>query len=303
MSAAGGFERAVERAAAETCDVVQLFVASPRQWVGPKSGSTRSGPGPSERTEETDGPATSNPLSDEQVTRFQAALESLQIRAPLSHSSYLINLASPDANLWKKSLESLIVELRRADQLGIVGVVLHPGSYTTSSEEAGLRRVAEALAEVERQTSDANVLCLLETTAGQGTNLGARFEHLATLLDRLQNPRRFAVCLDTCHLFAAGYPLHPRKEYLRTMRQLEQTVGITAVRAIHLNDSKHPLGSRKDRHEHIGRGEMGLEPFRYLLNDRRLRRVPMYLETPKGMHGKQSWDRLNLRRLRQLVEV
>jgi deoxyribonuclease-4 len=262
------------------CDVLQVFTQPPRQFAGPANG----------------------PFRDEQVQAFRKRLIERNIEAPVAHSSYLINLASPDETLWRRSLETFVCELQRAEQLGLFGVILHPGSYTTSSEEEGLRRVSEGLAEAIAQTNEAGVMCLLECTAGQGTNLGNRLEHLATILDAQPAPDRFGVCLDTCHLFAAGYPMGTEKEYRGTMRTLDKTVGIDRVKAIHLNDSKQPFGSRKDRHEHIGEGEMGLEPFRQLLNDRRFRSVPMYLETPKGKRGKQDLDRINLKTLRGLVE-
>jgi deoxyribonuclease-4 len=233
--------------------------------------------------------------------QFSASLTERKVRAPLSHSGYLINLASPDPRLWKRSIDAFIIELQRAAELGIPDVVLHPGAYTTSSEEQGLNRIVQALDEVHAQTSGLGANCLLETTAGQGSNLGHRFEHLAAIMDGVQQPERLGVCLDTCHLFAAGYPLATKTEYRRTIRQLETTVGVAAVRAIHLNDSKMPAGSRRDRHEHIGRGHLGLEPFRYLLNDRRFRRVPMYLETPKGKSGSRDWDEINLQALRSLI--
>lgn len=280
MSIAGGFDKAVERAAAVGCEVLQVFTQPPRQFAGPANG----------------------PFLDEQVQAFRERLVERNIAAPVAHSSYLINLASPDETLWRKSLETYVCELQRAEQLGLFGVILHPGSYTTSSEEAGLQRVSEGLAEAIAQTSDARVMCLLECTAGQGTNLGHRFEHLASILDAQPHPERFGICLDTCHLFAAGYPLGTEKEYRATMRTLDKTVGLDRVKAIHLNDSKQPFGSRKDRHEHIGHGEMGLEPFRLLLNDQQLQGVPMYLETPKGKRGKQDWDAVNLKTLRKLVQ-
>ncbi len=285
MSIAGGFDRAVQRAADAGCDCVQLFTASPQVW-----------PRRNPRGQPKD------PLIPlEACAKFQARLTESEIHAPLSHSCYLINLASPDTPLWKKSIDAFVLELLRAGALGIGHVVLHPGAYTTSSEELGLRRICQGLDEVHRQTRGAGADCLLETTAGQGSHLGHRFEHLAIILDGVQEPERLGVCVDTCHIFAAGYPLAPRREYLRTMRQLDQTVGLPLVRAIHLNDSKMPAGSRRDRHEHIGKGCLGLEPFRHLMNDRRLRKIPMYLETPKGKTGRRDWDQVNLQTLRDLA--
>lgn len=276
MSIAGGYYRAVEIARRCGCDCVQVFTKNNNQW-------------------------RAKPLTDDDVKRFQQSLKELKIAHPIAHDSYLINLASPDDELWKKSIDAFVVELQRADRLGIPYVVTHPGSYTTSSEEAGLARIATALDEIHGQTRGATAQCLLETTAGQGSNLGWRFEHLATILDGVQDPDRLGVCVDTCHIFAAGYPLADVADYKATMKQLNQTVGIERVKAFHLNDSKRELGSRVDRHAHIGEGHLGLEPFRHLLNDRRFRKVPMYMETPKGERDGEELDVINLRTLRGLI--
>jgi deoxyribonuclease-4 len=213
----------------------------------------------------------------------------------------LINLASPDPQLWSKSIDAFVVEMLRAEQLGIPFVVTHPGAYTTSSLEAGLKRVAAALDEVHGQTRGIAARCLLETTSGQGSCLGCRFEHLAEIIGGARDPDRLAVCVDTCHIFSAGYALGTEKEYRATMRTLDKTVGLKLVKAFHLNDSKGRYGSGVDRHAHIGRGEMGLEPFRLLLNDRRFRRTPMYLETKKGEENGRDLDEINLEVLRGLV--
>jgi deoxyribonuclease-4 len=277
MSAAGGCWRAVEIAKECGCDCVQLFSKNNNQW-------------------------RAKDLTDDDSARFRDTLAKLQIAHPIVHDSYLINLAAPDDELWKKSIEAFRIELLRAEQLGIPYVVTHPGSFTTSSEEAGLERIITALDEVHAQTRGIQAQCLLENTAGQGTNLGWRFEHLATILDGVRNPDRLGVCIDTCHTFAAGYPLATRKQYLATMKKLDQTVGLAKIKAFHLNDSKKDLGSRVDRHEHIGRGYLGLEPFRHLLNDRRFRHTPMYLETPKEKEDGVEMDVVNLATLRGLVK-
>ncbi len=182
-------------------------------------------------------------------------------------------------------MAALVVELQRAEQLGIPYVVTHPGSFTTTSEEAGLKQIIRALDEAHAQTRGLKAQVLLENTAGQGSGLGWRFEHLATILDGVRDPERLGVCIDTCHTFAAGYPLAPKKDYLATFRELDRLVGLERIKAFHLNDSKKPFGSRVDRHEHIGKGCLGLEPFKLLLNDRRFRKIPMYLETPKEADG------------------
>lgn len=276
-SIAGGYYKAVEIAKRVGCECVQLFTKNNNQW----------------RAKE---------LSDDDVARFRAALAELGILHPLAHDSYLINLASPDKELWQKSVDAFVVELLRAERLGIPYVVTHPGAWTTSSEESGIAAVARALDEVHKQTRGIRAQCLLENTAGQGSCLGWRFEHLAAIIDGVRNPDRLGVCIDTCHTFAAGYPLGTEKEYKATMRSLDKTVGLKLVRAIHVNDSLKPLGSRVDRHAHIGRGQMGKEPFRFLVNDSRFRKVPMYLETPKGEEKGKDLDTINLRTLRRLVE-
>ena len=229
-------------------------------------------------------------------------MEEHQIASPLSHASYLINLASPKPDLRKKSIEALVVEVQRADFLGIPYVVFHPGAFTTSSEQEGLDRIIDSLNQVHRQTEGLTSHPLLENTAGQGSNLGWQFEHLATLIEGVEQPDRLGVCIDTCHAFAAGYPLADPQDYEKTIQAMESTFGLEQIRAFHLNDSKREFGSRKDRHEHIGEGEMGLEPFRNLLNDSRFAEVPMYLETEKGERDGEDYDAMNLRVLRGLID-
>jgi deoxyribonuclease IV len=277
QSIAGGYYKAVELAHSLQCDCVQIFTKNNNQW----------------RAKE---------LTDDDVSRFQSALAARGVTHPLAHDSYLINLASPDRELWKKSVDSFVMEMLRADRLGIPYLVTHPGAYTTSSEEAGIAAVVRALDEVHRQTRGITTKCLLETTAGQGSCIGCRFEQLATMIERVQDSERLGVCVDTCHIFAAGYPIGTEKEYKATIRALDKTVGIKLVRAFHLNDSLKPLGSHVDRHAHIGRGMIGKEAFRLLLNDRRFRRVPMYLETPKGEEKGKNLDTINLRTLRRLID-
>ena len=196
-----------------------------------------------------------------------------------------------------------MIELLCAEQLGIPYVVVHPGSFTTSSEAQGLKQIVKALDETHSQLPSVKTKCLLETTAGQGSNLGWRFEHLAELLHGVDAPDRLGICFDTCHVFAAGYALGSEKEYKATMQDFNRLIGLKQIKAFHLNDSKRELGSRVDRHENIGKGKMGLEPFRLLLNDSRFRKTPMYLETPKGDDKKRDLDKLNLRTLRSLVRT
>ncbi|MEQ8785299.1 MAG: deoxyribonuclease IV [Pirellulaceae bacterium] len=277
MSIAGGYYKAVEAAAALGMDCVQVFTKNNNQW-------------------------RAKAISPGEAEKFRQALKTTGVRAPLSHASYLINLASPDDALWEKSIAAMAVELERAEMLGIPYVVVHPGSYTTSSEEEGLARIAKGLDKAIVAAGKMEAGILLENTAGQGTNLGWRFEHLAAIRGAVEQPERIGVCIDTCHAFAAGYPLDPKKAYNTTMRELDRVVGLAHVKAFHLNDSKREFGSRVDRHEHIGLGEMGLAPFRHLLNDRRFSKLPMYLETAKEKNDEgEDWDAVNLRVLRELI--
>lgn len=275
-SIAGGYHRAVERAHQGGCQCVQLFTKNNNQWG-------------------------SKPILSEQAATFRDALAKLGISHPLAHDSYLINLASPDRALWQKSVDNFVIELQRAETLGIPYVLTHPGCSTTGRARGGLRRVIRALNRAHRETHGLGVRCLLETTAGQGTSLGWHFEHLAAILEGVKEPERLGVCFDTCHVFAAGYPMATRCEYEGTMEAFDRTVGLARIRAFHLNDSARELGSRVDRHAHIGRGKMGLEPFRQLLNDPCFEGVPMYLETPKGVEDGVDLDVVNLATLRALT--
>lgn len=276
MSIAGGYDKAVELARAAGCDCVQLFTKNNNQW-------------------------RAKTISDAEACQFRERITEFRIAPPLSHSSYLLNLASPDRLLWEKSIEAYIIELERAEQLGIPSVVVHPGAHMAAGEEQGIANVVAALNRVLAQTADLACQVLLETTAGQGSCIGHRFEHLAAILAGVTTPQRVGVCFDTCHVFAAGYPLDSRRQYTATIKEFDRLIGLDRLKAFHLNDSKRPLGSRVDRHEHIGRGELGVEPFRHLLNDRRFRDTPMYLETPKGKERGQDLDVINLRTLRGLV--
>jgi deoxyribonuclease-4 len=276
-SIAGGYHKAVLRAAECGCECVQLFTKNCNQWRGRE-------------------------INGEEVDRFRSALAEHGIVHPIAHDSYLINLASPDKALWMRSIDAFVGEVRRAEMLGIPWVVTHPGAHTTTTESRGLRRVIRALDEAHAQARGTVARCLLETTAGQGTSLGWRFEHLATILNGVKNPDMLGICFDTCHVFAAGYPMETARQYRDTMKQFHKTVGIGQIQAFHLNDSSRDLGSRIDRHAHIGRGKMGLEPFRRLLGDARFERVPMYLETPKGAEDGVDLDTINLTVLRGLLE-
>jgi deoxyribonuclease IV len=276
LSIAGGYYKAVEAAAELRMDCVQIFTKNNNQWKG-------------------------KPLSDDDISRFRDAVARTGIRMPCAHDSYLINLASPDESLWTKSLDAFVIELERAEALGLAGVVMHPGSCVGTCEEEGIARVVTALDTAIKKTEGLSVEIWLETTAGQGSSLGHRFEHLRVILDGLGMSRRVGVCIDSCHLFAAGYPLSKPADYATTMRQFDQIVGVDRIRAFHLNDSKREFGSRVDRHEHIGKGHLGREAFRNILNDPRFAEIPMYLETAKGVVNGRSLDAVNLAILRRLA--
>ena len=273
-SIGGGLHKAFDRAQSVGCETLQIFVKSNRSWAV-------------------------KPLTEEDIARFKAKAEETDIQPVVAHTSYLLNLGTPDDTLWKRSRDTLIIELERCEALGVPYLVLHPGSHVGTGEEAGLARVAQALGEVHAATPGFRAQILLETTAGQGTNLGYRFEHLGWLLEHTPTGERMGVCLDTCHVFAAGYELRTPEGYAATMETFDRIVGLERLLALHLNDSKGDLGSRKDRHEHIGKGHIGLEGFRHVLNDPRLANLPGLLETPKSddLHE----DRENLVVLRSLV--
>jgi deoxyribonuclease-4 len=277
MSIAGGCHNALLAATAHGCETVQLFTKNANRWNGKL-------------------------LTDDDVQLFRKTLRESKLRYPMAHDSYLINLASPDKSLYRRSLEAFVIELERAERLGLSYLVTHPGAHVDSGEEAGLASVARALDEVHARCPDFKVMILLEVTAGQGSSLGYRFEHFAAILEKVAAPDRLGVCVDTCHVFAAGYPLAPEAEYQATMKSFDKIVGLKRIRAFHLNDSLKPLGSRVDRHAHIGRGCLGIEPFRLLLNDRRFRNHPMVLETPKEEGDNEDMDTENLATLRGLIE-
>ena len=276
MSVAGGFHNAVDAAAEHGMECVQIFTKNNNQWQA-------------------------RPMDPGSVDLFCRRLEETGIRLPCAHASYLINLGSPKEDLWQKSITAMTIELERAEVLGLAGVVLHPGSFTTSSEEEGIERISEALDVVLLSTDGLDVEVWLENTAGQGTNLGHRFEQLEAIISRLPDSSRVGICLDSCHLFAAGYALESPEEYLQTMTEFDETVGRDRLRAWHLNDSKREFGSRMDRHETIGEGHLGLEPFRHILNDPLSADLPMYLETPKGDRDDRTLDAINLETLRSLA--
>jgi deoxyribonuclease IV len=279
LSIAGGYYKAIDEAGRLGFDAVQIFTKNNNQWAG-------------------------KPIADEDVAKFQDSKTRTGIKEVISHDSYLINLASPDDAMWNKSIDAMTIEVQRADRLGIKHVVAHPGSHLGTGEEAGLERVAAGLDIVFERTPTLSTTIALETTAGQGTNLGHRFEHLGQVMKRCRFSDRLTACLDTCHVFAAGYELAPKRQYTATFKLFDEHVGLDRLVAFHINDSKKGLGSRVDRHEHIGKGCLGLEPFTHLLQDRRFRHHPMYLETAKEVDeaSGRDWDAINLDVLRSLMK-
>jgi len=283
VSVAGGLPLAVERAVIHRCDAFQIFAKNANQWRG-------------------------RVLPREEIREFKAKVKASGLGPVVSHASYLINLATTDEALRRRSIEAMADEIDRAEALGLLGVVLHPGCYTHGSEAEGLELIAEALLELLVARRRGRTMVILEQTAGQGTSLGSTFEQLASLLAKTNDHQRLGVCLDTCHLLASGYDICSAEGYANTFNQFVRLIGLPKLKVFHLNDSKKPLASHVDRHEHIGQGFLGLEPFRRIVNDPRFRRLPMLLETPKedvrskGAVGIDRFDEKNLATLRGLIE-
>lgn len=276
MSASGGVDKALARGEAIRVESLQLFAKNERQWIA-------------------------KPLDPEVVQRFHDEVERTGLEKLVVHDSYLINLASPKPDILEKSLPAFADELQRCDILGIPYLVTHPGAHTGSGVEAGIARFAQSLNEIFEAMPESPTLTLLETTAGQGTSLGRSFEEIAAIIDQVEDKSRVGVCMDTCHIFAAGYDYRTPELYAPMMAQFDATIGLDRLKVLHLNDSKHPLGSNKDRHDHIGDGEIGLEGFRQFVNDPRLDGLPGILETEKDDAGDN--DRRNIATLRSLVEA
>jgi deoxyribonuclease-4 len=273
MSIGGGLHRALERGGEIGCGAVQIFLKNQRQWAA-------------------------RPLGGEEIRAFAAARRRTGIRRVFAHASYLINLACPDPAGWARAVDAFTDELERGEALGLSCVVIHPGSHMGAGLDAGLRRVVAALDASLGRTAGYGIKVALENTAGGGHTVGRTFGELAALIDGAARPERLGVCIDTCHLFVAGYDLRTPAGYEHAMAECEATVGRRRVLAFHLNDARAPFGSGLDRHEHIGRGNLGLAPFRLLLNDRRFAHAPKVLETPK--EPEPTADLRNLATLRRL---
>lgn len=277
LSIAGGLHNALIEASELGMDCVQVFTKNQRQWRSP-------------------------PLTEEQIRLWNQHRRATGMSHVVSHDSYLINLACPRSATRERSIDLFRDELLRCEALDIPWLVTHPGAHMGEGEAAGLRRVVEALNQVHQELPGLRTITCLEVTAGQGTGLGWRFEHIRELLDRAAEPDRLAVCLDTAHLLAAGYDLTCAAGCRETLERFDRAVGLGRVRVWHLNDSKAPLGSRKDRHEHIGHGHVSLEAFRVIVTDGRFRATPKILETPKEKAPDgRPWDLINLELLRRLA--
>jgi len=274
VSISGGLDQAPLRGKAIGCTAIQIFTKNQMQW-------------------------NAKPLSNHEIAQYQQSLTHSSIQSVVAHDSYLVNLGSPEESLLKKSHQAFLDEMDRAESLRIPFLIFHPGSHKNAGENVGLKLIAESINYVQKQRPNYKIKLLLETTAGQGTNLGHTFEQLKWIIDMVIQPERVGVCLDTCHIFAAGYDIRTRSSFEETFEKFDQVIGLKKLHAIHLNDSKKGLGSRVDRHEHIGQGQIGLEGFRLIMNDSRFIDVPKVLETP----GDLKEFKENLHLLKSLVEI
>lgn len=275
MSIAGGIHLAPERGVKVGCGVIQLFTQNSNQWRG-------------------------KPISDSDARLFREKWCESGLHEIISHDIYLVNLASAPGEIREKSLVAFREEMERCSRLGITKIVMHPGAHLGDGEETGTKRICEAFNLLFGLVPEYAGKVLLEATAGQGTNLGYRFEHLRDIIENTTFPDRFAVCYDTCHTFAAGYDITTPEGYKKTFTEFDRIIGLDRLQCFHMNDSKKGLNSRVDRHEHIGQGAMGLEGFRLLVNDPRFSKIPKVLETPKG--DNDEMDAINLKALRGLIK-
>lgn len=273
-STSGGVSKAIERAEKLNFTAIQIFTKNNNRWFA-------------------------KPLEEKEVLNFKLNFKNSNVKFIVSHDSYLINLCASDPELLEKSRHAFIDELTRCEQLSIPYLNFHPGSHTGRGEEDGLKVIAESINFAHSKTSNFQVKSMLELTAGQGTALGYRFEHIAKIIELVEMKERMSVCIDTAHMFAAGYDFRTRETYYRTMKEFSKIIGLEKLKCFHINDSKKELGSRVDRHEHIGNGFIGLDGFRNIMNDEKLFSIPKILETPKGKD--QLEDIENLSVLKSLI--
>jgi deoxyribonuclease-4 len=275
MSIAGGVGNALLDGKKVDCDAIQIFTKSSRQWA-------------------------SKPYTKEEIEQFQINWKETGIGSVVAHDSYLLNLGSPDAALRHRSVAAFVDELERCEVLGVTNLIAHPGAHVGAGEAEGIKTIARSLDEIHTACPGYTTKVTLEITAGQGSNLGYRFEQIGAIMDATKQNDRLRVCFDTEHAFAAGYDLRTKDGYERTFGEFDEAIGLDRLAAFHLNDSKKEFHSRVDRHEHIGKGFIGVEAFRLLMNDKRFWGLPMCLETPKGADLKE--DRENLTLLRSLIK-
>ena len=281
MSIEGGVENAPLRGKKAGCQVIQIFTKNNNRW-------------------------NSRQLTDKDINSFKKNSFDTGVIPSASHTAYLINLASPNTEIYKKSLEAFSDEMERAERLGLPYLIFHPGAHLGSGENTGLKRIADSINILLKKGSHPKgcgyqLMLLLETTAGQGSHLGYKFEHLSEIIETVDEKEKIGVCLDTCHIFAAGYDISNEYGYKKTFEDFNKIIGIDRLKAFHINDSKKGLGSRVDRHEHIGKGKIGLTAFKLLLNDAQFKNIPMIIETPKGKTMRE--DRKNLSVLKGLIRV
>jgi len=274
MSIGGGVHMAIQRACSVGCTTMQIFVKNNMQWLA-------------------------RPLTRREIGAFLNHSQRHELLSIFAHANYLINLAATNPQFHANSLRSLSEELIRADQLKLPFLVLHPGAHLGAGEEAGLEKIIESIDHVFSRIPKIKTRIALETTAGQGSCLGSKFEHLAYIISRVREPERLCVCLDTAHIFAAGYDIGSESAVRKTFREFDRVILRDRLVAIHVNDSKTACGSRVDRHEHIGRGKIGLKAFRIIMRDHRFRKIPKVLETPKGKDLREDVE--NLKTLRGLI--
>jgi deoxyribonuclease-4 len=276
MSIAGSVGNALLLGKKVACDAIQIFTKSSRQWAG-------------------------KPYTKEEIEQFRVNRKETGITTIIAHDSYLLNLGSPDASLRKQSVAAFIDELERCEILGVTNLVAHPGAHVGAGETEGIKTIAKSLDEAHKACPGYTTKITLEITAGQGSTIGYRFDQIGNIMDATKESERLRVCFDTEHAFAAGYDIRTREGYERTFVEFDEAIGIDRLAAFHLNDSKKEFNSRVDRHEHIGKGQIGVEAFRLLLNDKRFWGLPMCLETPKGPDLKEDQENLSL--LRSLIKV
>ena len=275
-STSGGVSKAVERAEKLGFTAMQIFTKNNNRWLA-------------------------KPLDEKEICKFKLSLEHSNIKIVVAHDSYLINLCATNLVLLEKSRVAFIDELTRCEELGVPYLNFHPGSHTGRGEDEGLKVIAESINIAHDKTIDFNVSSMLEITAGQGTALGYKFEHIAKIIELVEHKERMSVCIDTAHLFAAGYDFRTRETYYKTMQDFDRIIGLNKLKCFHMNDSKKELGSRVDRHEHIGNGFIGIEGFKHIMNDEKLLFIPKILETPKGKD--QLEDIENLEVLKSLTKT